>query len=157
MTCQTFGRGNFLIILRDDPSESCSPEFSSVASFAVQILVCPLIDRGQVQLPGAGGALDAASVVTSASGGPDLLVLVDPGPAPGAPHPLLPLLVCDKVTESRRDVFSGGLLIKVSHCWPVQFSITLNCKLKLSLVFLKLTIMAVNSVSARSFCNITRI
>ena len=57
----------FLIILRDDPSESCSPEFSSVASLAVQILVRALIDRGQVELPGAGGALGTPLVVGAAT------------------------------------------------------------------------------------------
>ena len=111
-------------LLRNDSSEACSPEFSTVAALAVKILVCPLIDRGQVELACAGGALGAASVVSPASGGSDLLVPVDAGPAPGTPRPLLPLLVRDEVAESRRDVFPGGLLIKMSHSWSVQFTIT---------------------------------
>ena len=76
-------------------------------------------------MPGAGGALSAASVVSPASEA-ELLVLVDPGPAPGTARPLLPLLIRHKGGESRRDVFPGCLLVKVSHCGSIQFTITLN-------------------------------
>ena len=112
-------------LLRYDPSEACSSKFSAITPLAVKLFVCSLIDRGGVQLPGAGGALCAASVVSPTSEA-ELLILVNQGPAPGTARPLAPLLIRDEVGEGRRDVFPGCLLVKVSHCGSKQFTITLN-------------------------------